>query len=208
MKLFFVIFIIIKIMNLNGTYISSLIFENYIRDFNFKQLRMVLLISKEWYEVYKKILNEKLYKQLSHFTDEICEDLHIGKILNVLNTNYKQLSKTKMTSLINDEYVIRVSNIDSTFISLFSIFAYYHLISETKEHKKYMKHRVIIFLIIVEYLIKSYSSGVFQDMNEFNGRLIYVKKISNQYKIKLVNFIDKRNIEIINAKLNQVIDMI
>ena len=189
-------------MNLHNTYISSLVVDKYIRRFEIWEFPKVLLISKEWYEVYKKVLHQKIYRVISSYYDGCYDDLHIGKIWIALSTDYKMQKKT-LTSLLNTEYVIRTSKIDNTFITLFSIFANLYLEYDDEERKRYFKHRIIIFLIIVEYLLKSpISKSAYS-----KSRDEYIKELCKQYKIKVINRIDKRNIEIINAKLNQVIDL-
>ena len=189
-------------MNLHNTYISSLVVDKYIRRFELWEFPKVLLISKEWYEVYKKVLHQKLYRNIKSYYDGCYDDLHIGKIWNALSTDYKMPKKT-FTSLINTEYVTGITKIDNTFITLFSIFANLYLDYDDEERKRYFKHRIIIFLIIVEYLLKlpKSKSAYCKYRDE------YIRDLCKKHKITIINRIDKRNIEIINAKLNHVIDL-
>ena len=126
-------------MNLHNTYISSLVVDKYIRRFEIWEFPKVLLISKEWYEVYKKVLHQKLYRNIKSYYDGCNDDLHIGKIWNALSTDYKMPKKT-FTSLINTEYVTGISKIDNTFITLFSIFANLYLDYDDEERKRYFNN--------------------------------------------------------------------
>jgi hypothetical protein len=192
-------------MELNGTYISSLIVENFVRDFDYNQFPKVFLISKEWYEVYKKVLDEKIHKQISVYaSDGTFTDLHIGKMMNVLRITYKIPGK-ELETFLKTEYVLKVSNIHGTLETLYFIFDYFYKKIDKKYKKKYFKHRIIIYLIIVEYFMK-----IPDDEHSIRNNQRFVdalKAKSSELKKNLKTNVDKKNIKIINKKLNNVINL-
>ena len=192
-------------MELNGTYISSLIVENFVRDFDYNQFPKVFLISKEWYEVYKKVLQEKMHKQISVYaTDGTFDDLHIGKILNVLRVTY-EIPKKELKTFLKTEYVLKVSNIHGTLKTLYCIFDYLYKKIDKKDKKKYFKHRIILFLIIAEYFMK-----IPDDEHSIRNNQRFIdalKAKSSELKKNLKTNVDNKNIKIIHKKLNNMINL-
>ena len=192
-------------MELNGTYISSLIVENFVRDFDLNHFPKVFLISKEWYEVYKKVLDEKIHKQISVYASNgTFTDLHIGKMMNVLRITYEIPGK-ELETFLKTEYVLKVSNIHGTLETLYYIFDYLYKKIDKKDKKKYFKHRIIIYLIIVEYFMK-----IPDDEHSIRNNQRFIEALKSKsidLKKNLKTNVDKKNIKIINNKLNNVINL-
>ena len=82
-------------MEINDFHFSADLFENQIKTFEFKEFYKILLISKEWNEIYTKILKEVLYKRyyelpsidLSKFTKYKCKCLFQNDLTEVNDVN-------------------------------------------------------------------------------------------------------------------------